>query len=195
MKKNSQYHTNISKTKNVPSVVNSEFHKRRVNAAFISSVTTRGCKCTDVGIVGIGAVYSVLLLKGEAKIDSASQTSNQLAKVMRLDGEVMIGDRALKYYLDSKNSSDKAIDLSLEWHERTKLPFVFARLCYHKHAAYIKKIAKNFSHTKIYIPQYILKEEAKKREISSLDARWYLEHIHYKLDYKAKKSLKIFLHL
>jgi len=194
MKKNSQYHTNISKTKNVPSIVNSEFHKRRINAAFISSVTSKGCRCTDVGIVGIGKVYSVLLLNGKEKTDSASNTSNQLAKVLGLKGEVMIGDRALHYYLSNK-AHDQSIDLSLEWNERTKLPFVFARLCYHKHAPYIKNIASKFAHTKIFIPQYILKIEAKKRDISPKNARWYLEHIHYKLDYKAKKSLKIFLHL
>ncbi len=189
MKKNSQYHANISKSKSVPSVVNSAFHKRRVNAAFISSVTSKRCKCTDVGIVGIGNVYSVLLVKGETKSDKASQTSNQLAKVMGLDGEVMIGDRALSYYL----AGNEAIDLSAEWFNRTKLPFVFARLCYHQHTIYIKNIATKFAHTKVFIPQYILKAEAEKRDISPRDARWYLEHIHYKLDYKAKKSLKIFL--
>lgn len=193
MKKNSHNHANISKSRSVPSVVNGEFHKRRVDAAFISSITSKNCKCTDVGIVGIGAVYSVLLLSRESKSDNASQTSNQLAKVLGLSGEVMIGDRALKYYLDDKDSDDKAIDLSREWYRRTKLPFVFARLCYHKHAQYMQKIANDFSRAKVHIPQYILKKEAKKRNISPRDARWYLEHIHYKLDFKAKKSLKIFL--
>ncbi len=194
MKKNSQYHTNISKTKNVPSVVNSEFHKRRINAAFISSVTSKGCRCTDVGIVGIGKVYSVLLLSGESKDDTASNTSNALAKVLGLNGEVIIGDKALSHYLENGSNND-TIDLSEEWYKKRKLPFVFARLCYHKHEQYVKNISKHFSYTKVYVPQYILKKESKKRNIKASDVRWYLEHIHYKLDYKAKKSLKIFLHL
>ncbi len=194
MKKNSQYHTNISKTKNVPSVVNSEFHKRRINAAFISSVTSKGCRCTDVGIVGIGKVYSVLLLSGESKDDTASNTSNALAKILGLNGEVIIGDKALSHYLENGSNND-TIDLSEEWYKKRKLPFVFARLCYHKHEQYVKNISKHFSYTKVYVPQYILKKESKKRNIKASDVRWYLEHIHYKLDYKAKKSLKIFLHL
>jgi len=194
MKKNSQYHTNISKTKNVPSIVNSEFHKRRINAAFISSVTSKGCRCTDVGIVGIGKVYSVLLLSGESKDDTASNTSNALAKVLGLNGEVIIGDKALSHYLENGSNND-TIDLSEEWYKKRKLPFVFARLCYHKHEQYVKNISKHFSYTKVYVPQYILKKESKKRNIKASDVRWYLEHIHYKLDYKAKKSLKIFLHL
>jgi len=180
---------NLSRNRNVPSKINSAFHAGKVNAAFISSVTSKRCRCTDVGIVGIGRVYSVLLLDKEERADSASQTSNALAKVLGLKGEVMIGDRALKYYLDG----GEAIDLSLEWHNKTKLPFVFARLCYHENKTHITKLANKFAKTKVFIPQYILKKEAKRREISPNDARWYLNHIHYKIDPKAKQSLKIFL--
>ena len=180
---------NLSRYKNVPSQINSAFHKGKVNAAFISSVTSKGCKCTDVGIIGKGKVYSVLLIKGDIKEDSASQTSNALAKLLGLKGEVMIGDKALRYYL----SGNEALDLSLEWQNETNLPFVFARLCYNKHGKMVKKLAKIFSHTKVPIPQYILKKEALKRGITPRDARWYLEHIHYRMDYKAKKSLKMFL--
>lgn len=194
MKKNNLLSRSISKTRNVPSVVNKAFHKRQIDAAFISSVTSKKCKCTDVGIVGIGKVYSVLLLRGEAKMDNASQTSNALAKVLGLNGEVIIGDKALSYYLANKNNQE-IIDLSDEWYKKRKLPFIFARLCYHKHEKYIKNISKHFSHTKVFIPQYILKAESNKRNINTSDTRWYLEHIHYKLDYKAKKSLKIFLYL
>lgn len=186
---NSAVQTNLKKHRNIPSLINKAFHQGKINAAFISSVTSKGCKCTDAGIVGKGKVYSVLLLNKDDRSDSASQTSNALAKVLSLKGEVMIGDRALKYYLDG----GEAIDLSLEWHNKTRLPFVFARLCYHKHQAQITKLAKQFTRTKIFIPQYILKKEAKRREISPQDARWYLNHIHYKIDQKAKQSLKMFL--
>jgi len=180
---------NKTRYKNVPSKINSAFHAKRVNAAFISSVTSRGCKCTDVGIIGKGRVYSVLLLKGETKEDSASQTSNRLAKLLNLQGEVMIGDRALRHYL----AGGEGLDLSLEWQKKTNLPFVFARLCYNKHEKIVKNIAKRFANTKVYIPQYILKKEATKRGVSASDAKWYLNHIHYRLDYKAKKSLAKFL--
>ena len=186
---NSAVQTNLRKHRNVPSLINKAFHQGKVNAAFISSVTSKRCRCTDVGIVGRGRVYSVLLLNREERADSASQTSNALAKVLDLKGEVMIGDRALKYYLDG----GEAIDLSLEWHNKTGLPFVFARLCYHENKTQITKLAKKFARTKVFIPQYILKKEAKRRGISSNDARWYLNHIHYKIDPKAKQSLKIFL--
>jgi len=187
--KNNAARMNLSRNRNVPSEINSAFHAGKVNAAFISSVTSKRCRCTNVGIVGRGRVYSVLLLNKEERADSASQTSNALAKILDLKGEVMIGDRALKYYLDG----GEAIDLSLEWHNKTKLPFVFARLCYHENKTQITKLAKKFARTKVFIPQYILKKEAKRREISPNDARWYLNHIHYKIDPKAKQALKIFL--
>lgn len=187
--KNNAARMNLSRNRNVPSKINSAFHAGKINAAFISSVTSKRCRCTDVGIVGRGRVYSVLLLDKEERADNASQTSNALAKVLGLKGEVMIGDRALKYYLDG----GETIDLSLEWHNKTKLPFVFARLCYHENKTQITKLANKFAKTKVFIPQYILKKEAKRREISPNDARWYLNHIHYNIDPKAKQALKIFL--
>ena len=75
---------------------------------------------------------------------------------MNLHGKVLIGDAALKYYLDG----GEGIDLAEAWYEKTKLPFVFARLCYNKHNACIKKLAKQFAKKKVKIPQYILKKEA-----------------------------------
>jgi chorismate dehydratase len=186
---NNAVQSNLKRHRNVPSLINKAFHQGKVNAAFISSVTSKGCKCTDAGIVGIGKVYSVLLLNKEERSDSASQSSNALTNVLGLKGEVMIGDRALKYYLDG----GECTDLSEEWHKKTGLPFVFARLCYHKHQAQIMKLSKEFTKTKVYIPQYILKKEAKRRGILPKDAKWYLEHIHYKIDCKAKQALKIFL--
>ncbi len=173
----------------VPSQINKALKRKEVNAAFISSVESRKCKCTDLGIIADKKVYSVLLLEGEDQTDPASATSNQLAKVLDLNGKVLIGDAALKYYLDG----GEGIDLAEAWYEKTGLPFVFARLCYNKHDAAIQKLAKRFARTKVKIPQYILKKEAKKRGITAKQLTWYLDQIYYTIGYKEKRSLKLFL--
>jgi chorismate dehydratase len=175
----------------VPSQINKALKRKEVNAAFISSIESKKCKCTDLGIIADKKVYSVLLLSGDNEIDPASATSNQLAKVLDLQGKVLIGDAALKYYLDG----GEAIDLAEAWYEKTGLPFVFARLCYNKHDNVVKQIARKFAGTKVKIPQYILKKEAKKRGITPKQLSWYLEHIYYNMDDKAKRSLKLFLSL
>jgi len=173
----------------VPSQINKALKRREVNAAFISSVASKKCKCTDLGIIAHKKVYSVLLLEGENQTDPASATSNQLARVLNLQGQVLIGDVALKHYLDG----GEGIDLAEAWYEKTGLPFVFARLCYNKHGKSIEKLAQSFSKSKVKIPQYILKREAKKRDITPKELTWYLEHIYYEMDWKAKRSLKLFL--
>ena len=173
----------------VPSKINAALKRKEVNAAFISSIESRKSLCTNLGIIAHKKVYSVLLLEGDNECDPASATSNQLAKVLDLQGKVLIGDAALKHYLDG----GEGIDLAEEWYNKTGLPFVFARLCYNKHSNSVQKLAKNFSHSKVNIPQYILKREAKKRGISPKQLTWYLEHIYYEMDDKAKKSLKLFL--
>jgi len=173
----------------VPSQINKALKRRAINAAFISSIESRKYQCTNLGIIAYKKVYSVLLLEGENQSDPASATSNQLARVLNLRGKVLIGDAALKYYLEG----GEGIDLAEAWHEKTGLPFVFARLCYNKHGKEIQKLAKSFSHTKVKIPQYILKKEGKKRGVTSKQLTWYLEHISYTMDWKAKQSLKLFL--
>lgn len=173
----------------VPSEINAALKRREVNAAFISSVESRKSRCTNLGIIAHKKVYSVLLLEGDDECDPASATSNQLAKVLDLQGKVLIGDAALKHYLDG----GKGIDLAEAWYNKTGLPFVFARLCFNKHGHTVQKLAKTFSHTKVKIPQYVLKKEAKKRGITPKQLTWYLEHIYYEMDDKAKKSLKLFL--
>jgi chorismate dehydratase len=173
----------------VPSQINKALKRREVNAAFISSVASKKCKCTNLGIIAHKKVYSVLLLEGKNESDPASATSNQLAHILELKGKVLIGDDALKYYLDG----GKGIDLAEAWYEKTGLPFVFARLCYNKHDQAIKKLAKTFARSKVKIPQYILKREAKKRGITPKELTWYLEHIYYEMDWKAKRSLRLFL--
>jgi len=173
----------------VPSTINKALKRREVHAAFISSVASRKCKCTDLGIIAHKKVYSVLLLEGKNQSDPASATSNQLAKVLDLQGQVLIGDAALKHYLDGK----AGIDLAEAWHDKTGLPFVFARLCYNKHGAEVQKLAHTFARTKTKIPQYILKREAKKRGITPKQLTWYLEHIYYEMNWKSKRGLKRFL--
>ncbi len=173
----------------VPSAINRAFKHRSIHAAFISSIESYGCKCTNLGIIAHKKVYSVLLLEGKNQIDPASATSNQLAKVLKLQGQVLIGDVALKHYLDG----GEGLDLAKAWYDKTGLPFVFARLCYNKHAHTVQKLARTFAHTKTKIPQYVLKREAKKRGITPKELAWYLEHISYKIDWKSKKSLKLFL--
>jgi chorismate dehydratase len=173
----------------VPSAINKALKRRSIHAAFISSVESRKCKCTDLGIIAHKKVYSVLLLEGENQTDPASATSNQLAKVLDLQGQVLIGDTALKHYLDG----GEGIDLAEAWYGKTNLPFVFARLCYNKHGKSIEKLAKRFAKSKVKIPLYILKREAKKRGITPKELTWYLDHIYYEMDWKAKRSLKKFL--
>lgn len=173
----------------VPSQINRALKRKEVNAAFISSVTSAKYRCTDLGIIANKKVYSVLLLEGSYQTDPASETSNQLARVLDLQGRVLIGDEALKHYL----KRGEGTDLAEAWHKETGLPFVFARLCYNKHGKAVQTLARSFSHTKVKIPRYILKKEAQKRGITPKQLTWYLEHIHYKMDDKAKKSLKLFL--
>lgn len=173
----------------VPSEINKALKRRAINAAFISSVSSGKCFCSDVGIIADKKVYSVLLLAGKAEKDPASETSNKLAEVLNLQGKVLIGDIALKYYLEG----GEGIDLAEAWYEKTHLPFVFARLCYNRYGKSVEKIAQKFTKIKVKIPQYILKREAEKRDISVKELRWYLEHIHYKMDTKSKQSLKLFL--
>ncbi len=173
----------------VPSQINRALKRKEVNAAFISSVESRKSRCTDLGIIAYKNVHSVFLIEGRNEKDPASATSNQLASVLELEGRVLIGDAALKYYLEG----GKGIDLAEAWYEKTGLPFVFARLCYNRHGQTIEKLAKTFTRSKVKIPQYILKKESKKRGITPKQLLWYLEHIHYEMDWKAKRGLKKFL--
>jgi len=175
--------------RDVPSKINKALKYQKINAGFISSIESSKYKCTDLGIIANGAVYSVFVIKGDNKIDKESATSNKLASILGLQGEVIIGDKALKYYLNG----GEGIDLATKWYEKTSLPTVFARLCYNCYGESIKKITKGFIKKPIKIPQYILKKEAKKRGITPKELLWYLSFIEYKLDYKAKKSLKLFL--
>lgn len=177
--------------KGVPASINKKLKKAKVNSAFISIVYAKNFSCVDLGIVANGAVFSVFVIpnqKESLEFDTSSASSNILAKILGLKGEVIIGDRALKYYLEG----GAGIDLSFEWKKRFNLPFVFARLCYNKKGKKIKKLIKNFKARSWKIPYYILKKEAKKRGITPKELKWYLQFINYEINYKEKKSIKIF---
>ncbi len=179
--------------KSYPSSINKKFKKRKVDAAVISSIASRRCKkCLDLGIVANGVVDSVLVIPGSYKKDFQSDTSNALAKVLKIEGEVVIGDKALYRF---HNSDEDFIDLATKWKEKYNLPFVFARLCVNKHEKYLEQISKNFLKTKVYIPQYILEKYAKRSGISKKQIQKYLTKINYNLGKKEKKSLKLFLRL
>ena len=173
----------------VPSQINRALRKKSINAGFISSIESPRYNCTDLGIIANRAVYSVFVIDGDNKKDNESATSNSLASILKLNGEVIIGDKALKFYLDG----GEGIDLATEWYKKTSLPFVFGRLCYNCYGKQIQDISKKFMQKPIRIPQYILKKEALKRGITPKQLLWYLRHIEYKMNYNAKKSLKLFL--
>ena len=187
--KSSQQSMSMEYKKGVPSNINEKFLSRRVDAAFISSISARGQKSVDLGIIAKKEVLSVILIPGSKEIsDVESATSNVLAKVLGLKGEVLIGDKALRYYLESKEH----IDLAAMWNERFNTPFVFALLCYHKDKKRYKTIKKEFLKRKVKIPQYLLNKASEKTKIDKKDILNYLSYISYDLDKKAKLGLKKF---
>lgn len=187
--KSSSLKLSLNKKKGVPSKINSDLEKRRVDAGFISSVKSSKFRCNNIGIVAKKEVYSVFVIDGENKKDKESATSNILADILELNGEVIIGDKALKYYLEG----GKGKDLAKEWHKKTNLPFVFARFCYNKNSKYFNKLSREFEKENIKIPQYLLKKEAEKRGITTKQLKWYLSFIYYKIDKKALRGLNLFL--
>ncbi len=188
--RSSRLHTTINFKKGVPSEINHAFKMRRVDAAFISSVHTAGCKSLDLGIVAKKEVLSVVIIPDEThQDDKASATSNQLARKLNLKGKVLIGDAALKYQLEHGNG----IDLAKVWYDKHRKPFVFAKLCYHHKGAYLEKLAKKFLEKKVRIPHYILKKASKQTGVSMQDIRYYLTKISYDVDTKAQRSLYKFL--
>jgi len=131
----------------------------------------------------------VLVKRGEPHTDPASATSNILARVLDIEGEVFIGDRALRLYLQDPSLY---VDLAQEWHNRFGVPFVFARLCVTKHHDFFKKLATQFKKQRIKIPYYIAQNYAQARGISSQDIKHYLTLISYAIEAKEQKGLKLF---
>jgi chorismate dehydratase len=176
--------------KGVPSTLNSAFAARRIDAAFISSITARDCRHFNVGIVAKKSVLSVLSLPSNLhKNDTDSATSNLLAQVLGIDGEVLIGDKALRYYYNG----GECIDLAQAWYDKTALPFVFALLCTHNHNTELKQLSRVFIRQPIKIPYYILKDNAHKSNLTPEQIQHYLGHITYRIGEKEKRGLKKFM--
>jgi len=183
----------INYKKSYPAAINKQFKKRKVDSAFISSIASRNEKKFNLGIVAKKDVLSVLLIPGEYEKDFQSETSNALAKVLNLEGKVLIGDKALKFY--HANEKKDFIDLAQAWNEKYNLPFVFAVLCFNSNKKHLSKITKNFNKRHIKIPRYILNEYSKRTQISNNNILAYLEKIDYDLNLKEKRALKLFLKL
>ena len=188
LKQSMHYH------RGVPAQINKKFRTKRVDAAFISSIHSHRRTQPKLGIIAKKEVRSVLLIPSNSTLhDSESATSNMLAHVLGLQGEVLIGDKALRYYLHHPKSTP--IDLAALWHKKYALPFVFATLCYNKKSPLLYKIEKNFvrqgEHVKI--PFYLLQKAAQRTAVCENDIKEYLKLISYKIDAKSLKSLSKFL--
>lgn len=179
----------LLKHKSYPAEINKKFIQKKVDAAFISSIRSRYKNCLDVGIVAKKEVWSVIVLEGEDSSDVESESSNALAKILGVKGEVLIGDKALKLYLEGKRCKD----LATLWYEREGLPFVFARFCYNAHGDFYKRLTSSFIRQRVKIPHYILKEYAEDRGVSSKNITAYLKKIHYKIEGSEKLALKRYL--
>ena len=187
--RSSQQQLSMEYKKNVPAKINDAFANRRVDAAFISSIKAKKSLHVNLGIIAKKEVKSVIVIPSNTdKKDAESASSNLLAQLLHVKGEVLIGDKALRYALANNDYTD----LAQLWHEKYHLPFVFALLCYHKEKKRYKKIEKGFLKKEVKIPQYLLHKAAKKTDISPNDIQQYLQLISYRLDYKAKKGLKKF---
>ncbi len=189
---NSQLKQSIEYKKSYPSKINSLFKKRKIDAAFISSIESKrgNFTCFNAGIIAHKEIRSVLVKKGKYSKDSESATSNALAKVLGIDGEVIIGDKALRVYIEDKESY---IDLAQKWYLKNHLPFVFARFCVSKNRCYYQKLITAFLQKEVKIPYYIAKKYAKKRDIPLFEMKAYLKLVHYDMDYKSQRSLRKFL--
>ena len=180
--------------KGVPSKLCADLYYRRIDAAVISSIESRRAKYCKLplGIVAKREVLSVLVRKNSApRLDPASMSSNMLARVLDLRGEVLIGDNALKALLSQ--GRDKFYDLGEIWQQRTGLPFVFGRLCCVKNEKAYARLATKFLRSRIKIPRYILQSYALSRGIKEREILNYLKFISYKIGVREELALKKFI--
>ncbi|MDD2828044.1 MAG: hypothetical protein PHW18_00545 [Sulfuricurvum sp.] len=187
--RSTQSHQSLHYHKGVPSALNLEFAMRRIDAAFISSITAKNCRHFGVGIVAQREVLSVLSLPNADKADEDSASSNLLAQILDVHGEVLIGDKALRYYY----AGGEHIDLGKVWHEKTDLPFVFALLCTHHHTDELRRLSRAFIAKKVKIPHYILMEASRKSNLSPAQITHYLKFISYKVGVKEERGYKRFV--
>ena len=190
--KSSQQAKSMEYYKGVPANINKKFATHKVDAAFISSINARKQQHVQLGIIAKREVLSVLVVPNDTTTkDNASASSNILADVLGISGEVIIGDKALKYYL----AGNYHVDLAGEWNSRYNLPFVFALLCFHNDKKRYEGIEKAFLKKRVKIPYYLLQKASKKTSVPMKDILFYLNYISYDLDYKAQKGLKLFYKL
>lgn len=178
---------------NVPAALNKALLNRQIDAAIISSIESRRkrYKTLKIGICAYKRVDSVFVKKGTSEgKDKESASSNALARVLNAKGQVIIGDKALKAYLQDKASF---IDLCTLWYKQTSLPFTFARFSCTKHFSAYKRLLAPFVRKKIFIPQYILQDYASTRGVSKGQIKDYLKLIYYEIGPKESKALRIFL--
>jgi chorismate dehydratase len=175
--------------KDVPAKINKKFLRHEVDAAFISSIHAQKFKHVGLGIIAKERVQSVLVIPSKKpQKDKASASSNILAEILEQKGEILIGDKALKYAL----LHNDYIDLAELWRKKYNTPFVFALLCYHKEAKKYKKLEKKFLQKKHKIPLYLLNAASAKTGIQASDILNYLELISYQLTPQAKQGLQKF---
>lgn len=187
--KSSQQSMSMHYKRGVPANINKKFLSRKVDAAFISSISAKKHNNVGLGIIAKKEVLSVLVVPDVAnEMDVESASSNVLAQVLDIKGKVLIGDKALKHYLQNKPH----VDLAAEWNRRYNLPFVFALLCYHKDKEHYKNIQRHFLKQKVKIPQYILSQASQRTKVDKQDILNYLTYISYDLDNKAKRGLSLF---
>lgn len=191
--------------KSYPAKLNKEFLFKRIDAGFISSIagyksflTSKTC---GAGIIAKGPVWSVLMKKDTSGFDFESATSNALSRVLDLRGEVIIGDKALRYYMHSKIDIDY-LDMGQEWFKKTGLPFVFGALCFNNYKNFYNKMTDNFlkklgkskdgRYKGIKIPHYILMKYVSEIGVNKNLATNYLDRIYYNIGPKEKMGLKRF---
>lgn len=192
--------------KGYPAKLNKEFLFHRIDSGFISSIAGMQAhyqsKACQAGIIACREVWSVLVLETQQADDYQSATSNALCAVLGLKGAVLIGDRALKYYYDSLYNKQQLqyYDMAQSWYDKTKLPFVFGRACFHTHGTFYQnlmhhfnyKLGKGRKYKGIKIPHYILMPYVYNIGISKQFARMYLERIYYTIGPKEQHALTIF---
>lgn len=189
----------IEYKKNIPSYLNKMLNERKIDSAIISSIESskKKYKNLDIGICANKKVMSVLVEKNTSiQKDKESATSNALAKILNLQGKVIIGDKALKAYINEPN---KYLDMCELWYKKTNLPFVFARFSSLTNHNKSKKMLKNFikntttHNQRQKIPKYILDNFSITRNIKAKSIKQYLKHIYYKIGKKERKALKIYI--
>ncbi|BDQ26654.1 MqnA/MqnD/SBP family protein [Helicobacter heilmannii] len=185
----------LNHRKTYPARLNKDFLLRRIDAGFISSIagyaSWRKKQVTPCAIIGNKKVLSVLVVLKEAGFDTQSATSNALCLVLGIKGQVLIGDKALRFYHQPQPKPD-FVDLASLWYERTQLPFVFGRFCYQAHGAFYQQMAKAFYKRSMKIPHYILEQRAKQSGLNRAQILHYLKHILYRVHPKEEFSLRCF---